>query len=208
MAANLDALYNSPHFRSYWAHRHRRRTEPYAASISDLDRQANQWTERRVLTQTSQRAWGAVNAALGPLRAPLPHPPELTPRVAFPDANYAASLLVQKFFNPTPGSGPSSESAPSISEVGEAGGDSIGTTVSTKRPSCQGTPVLTRPASPSVWLYPTHRPCPHPRQSRQRRQHLGPSGLRASPHAQRQLESNRGAGRIQRTRWRRSPNSR
>ena len=125
MAANLDALYNSPHFRSYWVHRNRAELQPYAASISDLDRQANQWTERRVLTRKQASEPGAVNAALWPslLRA-VPPSAGLYRAWLAPDANYAASLLVQKFFNPTPGSGPSSEVAPSISEVGEAGGES------------------------------------------------------------------------------------
>ncbi len=36
MAANLDALYKSPHFRSYWIHRNRAELQPYLASVSDL----------------------------------------------------------------------------------------------------------------------------------------------------------------------------
>lgn len=125
MAANLDALYNSPHFRSYWVHRNRAELQSYSASISDLDRRANEWTERRVLTRKQAAAPAPVNAALWPslLRA-VPPAAGLYRAWLAPDSNYAASLIVQKFFNPTPGYGPSVELAPTLSVAGEAGGES------------------------------------------------------------------------------------
>ncbi|MCC6539308.1 MAG: hypothetical protein IT162_17280 [Bryobacterales bacterium] len=125
MAANLGALYNSPQFRSYWVHRNRAELQPYAASISDLDRQATQWTERRVLTRKQATAPAAVNAALWPsLLRSVPASAGLYRAWLAPDANYAASLLVQKFFNPTPGAGPSIELAPPVTEAGESGSES------------------------------------------------------------------------------------
>lgn len=124
MAANMDALYNSPHFRSYWIHRNRAELLPFSATISDLDRQANNWTERRVLIRKQATPAPNANAALWPplLRA-VPAAAGLYRAWLQPDANYAAALLTQKFFNPTPGSGPSIETAPSIAEAGEAGGE-------------------------------------------------------------------------------------
>jgi hypothetical protein len=124
MAANMDALYNSPHFRSYWIHRNRAELLPFSATISDLDRQANNWTERRVLIRKQATPAPAANAALWPplLRA-IPATAGLYRAWLQPDANYAAALLTQKFFNPTPGSGPSIETAPYIAEAGEAGSE-------------------------------------------------------------------------------------
>jgi len=125
MAANVDALYNSPHFRSYWIHRNRAELQPFSATISDLDRQAAQWTERRVLIRKQAATPTPVNAALWPplLRA-VPASAGLYRAWLQPDANFTAALLVQKFFNPTPGSGPYVERAPSIAGVSEAGGES------------------------------------------------------------------------------------
>ncbi|MFN0102699.1 MAG: hypothetical protein ACKV2U_11495 [Bryobacteraceae bacterium] len=122
MAANIDALYNSPHFRSYWVHRNRAELLPFIAAISDLDRQPNQWTERRVLIRKQAATPTPVNAALWPplLRA-VPATTGLYRAWLEPDANYAAALLTQKFFNPTPGSGPRIETAPEIAESGESG---------------------------------------------------------------------------------------
>ena len=124
MAANVDALYNSPHFRSYWIHRNRAELLPFSATISDLDRQTSQWTERRVLIRKQATAPLSVNAALWPplLRA-VPATAGLYRAWLAPDAGYAAALLTQKFFNPTPGSGPRIETAPSIAEASEAGGE-------------------------------------------------------------------------------------
>jgi len=125
MAASVDALYNSPHFRSYWIHRNRTELLPFSATIGDLERQASQWTERRVLIRQQATAPPAVDGALWPplLRA-VPASAGLYRAWLAPDANYTAALLTQKFFNPAPGSGPSIETAPSIDEGGEAGGES------------------------------------------------------------------------------------
>ena len=125
MAANVDALYNSPHFRSYWVHRNRAELQPYSATISDLDRKANEWTERRVLVRKQPTQATPINAALWPalLRA-VPANSSLYRAWLQPDPNYAAALVVQKFFDPTPGAGPASQSAPQIAEEGEAGSES------------------------------------------------------------------------------------
>ncbi len=124
MAANMDALYSSPHFRSYWIHRNRADLFPFSATISDLDRQSNQWTERRVLIRKQATTATPVNAANWPplLRA-VPAMAGLYRAWLQPDPNFAAALLTHKFFNPTPGSGPYTETAPSIAEVVEAGGE-------------------------------------------------------------------------------------
>ena len=118
----MDALYRSPHFRSYWVHRNRAELQPYLASISDLDRQSNNWTERRVLVRKQAIAPTPVNAAIWPsLLKSVPASAGLYRAWLQPDANYAAALIVQKFFDPTPGAGPASDYAPSLSETGEAG---------------------------------------------------------------------------------------
>ena len=124
MAANVDALYNSPHFRSYWIHRNRAGLLPFSATISDLDRQTDRWTERRVLIRKQATTPPPVNAANWPplLRA-VPPTAGLYRAWLQPDPNFAAALLTQKFFNPTPGSGPYTETAPNIAEAGEAGGE-------------------------------------------------------------------------------------
>jgi hypothetical protein len=122
MAANFDALLASPHFRSYWLHRNRSDLAPYSASISDLDRSAAAWTERRILLRKEPATPPAVNPALWePILRPVPATAGLYRAWLAPDPNYAAALLVQKFFDPTPGSGPVSRHAPLLSEGGEAG---------------------------------------------------------------------------------------
>ncbi len=124
MAANLDALYRSPHFRSYWVHRNRVELEPFLASMSDLDRQGNTWTERRVLIRKQPAIPTPVNAAnWQPLLNSVPATAGLYRAWLQPEPRFAAALLLQKFFDPTPGSGPASESAPQIAEAGEAGGE-------------------------------------------------------------------------------------
>jgi hypothetical protein len=122
MAANFDALLASPHFRSYWLHRNRSELAPYSASISDLDRSAAAWTERRVLLRKETASPPAVNPALWePILRPVPATAGLYRAWLAPDPNYAAALLVQKFFDPTPGASPASRYAPSHSIPGEAG---------------------------------------------------------------------------------------
>lgn len=125
MAANIEALYKSPHFRSYWVHRNREELEPYLASFSDLNRQAGAWTERRVLVRKQAATPTPVDAAVWPslLRA-VPASAGLYRGWLKPDANFAAALIFQKFFNPSPGSGPYTEYAPSAPAIGEAGGES------------------------------------------------------------------------------------
>ncbi|MBI2686281.1 MAG: hypothetical protein HYX27_08190 [Acidobacteria bacterium] len=122
MAANIDALYNSPHFRSYWIHRNRAELLPYLSTISDLDRQSAAWTERRVLVRKQAVSVNSVNAANWPplLRA-VPASAGLYRAWLQPDANYAAALLVQKFFDPMPGSRAVTELAPGAVSIGEAG---------------------------------------------------------------------------------------
>jgi len=124
MATNIDALYNSPHFRSYWVHRNRAELQPFLSSISDLDRQAANWTERRVLIRKQAAQAQTVNAALWtPLLRAVPATAGLYRAWLQPDARYAAALLTQKFFDPTPGSGPAIETAPNAIETGESGGE-------------------------------------------------------------------------------------
>jgi hypothetical protein len=125
MAANVDALYNSPHFRSYWVHRNRAELAPYLATISDLDRQSAAWTERRVLVRKQPTTPPTVNAALWPqLLKSVPASAGLYRAWLAPDPNYAAALLTQKFFDPTPGSGPALETAPDAPSIDEAGDES------------------------------------------------------------------------------------
>jgi len=122
MTSNLDALYSSPHFRSYWIHRNRAELQPYLSSVSDLDRQATAWTERRVLVRKQAATAPTLNAAAwnGLLRA-VPANTGLYRAWLQPDPNHAASLVVGKFFDPTPGSGAVTEYAPGVAEVGESG---------------------------------------------------------------------------------------
>lgn len=125
MATNMTALSNSPHFRSYWVHRNRTELAPFLATMSDLDRQANAWTERRVLVRKQTTVPGAINAAVWPtlLRA-VPASAGLYLAWLAPDPNYAAGLLLQKFYDPRPGSGPSLDLAPPVAESGESGSES------------------------------------------------------------------------------------
>jgi hypothetical protein len=124
MAANLEALATSPHFRSYWVHQNRTELQPYLSSISDLDRQTAQWTERRVLVRKQATTPTQINAAnWTPLLRAVPQNTGLYRAWLAPDPNYAAALLTQKFFDPTPGSGPTTETAPEIADVGEAGSE-------------------------------------------------------------------------------------
>lgn len=125
MAANLDALQTSPHFRSYWVHRNRAELAPYLSTVSDLDRQPAAWTERRVLLRKQPANPAPVNAALWPplLRA-VPPAAGLYRAWLAPDPNFAAALLVQKFFDPTPGAGPSVATAPDVPDSStEAGAE-------------------------------------------------------------------------------------
>ena len=125
MAANLDALYKSPHFRSYWVHRNRAELQPYLASVSDLDRNGNTWTERRVMIRRQAAPPAAVNAAnWAPLLRAVPASAGLYRAWLQPEPQFAAALLLQKFFEPTPGAGPASETAPYLGTIGEAGEES------------------------------------------------------------------------------------
>lgn len=120
MATNVDALYKSPHFRSYWIHRNREELAPFAATFSDLDRQPASWTERRVLVR--KQAQAAATSNLAQVLRSVPQGAGLYQAWAQPSPEAAASLLVRKFFDPAgtrASSGP--QFAPSIGDIDESG---------------------------------------------------------------------------------------
>jgi len=124
LVTNIDALSASPHFRSYWIHRNRSELQPYVATISDLDRSAGAWVERRSLVrkQTQSAASSAVDWP-SLLRA-VPANAGLYRAWAEPDSSFTARTLINKFAQPGGGAYRDSNNAPSLGDNPEAGGES------------------------------------------------------------------------------------
>lgn len=124
MVTNIDALYASPHFRSYWIHRNRTELQPYMASISDLDRAAGTWVERRSLVRKQSR--GAAVAAVDwpSLLRSVPANAGLYRAWSAPDPDFAARLLINKFAQPSGGAYRESNEAPSLGDNPEVGAES------------------------------------------------------------------------------------
>lgn len=58
MAANLELLVKSPHFRSYWVQRNITELSEFEGAMADLTRNGNVWAERRTLVRKQAKAAG------------------------------------------------------------------------------------------------------------------------------------------------------
>jgi hypothetical protein len=124
LVTNIDALYASPHFRSYWIHRNRTELQPYIASISDLDRAAGTWVERRSLVRKQTQGAAGVAVDWASLLRSVPANAGLYRAWAAPDSDFAARLLINKFAQPSGGAYRESNEAPSLGDNPEAGAES------------------------------------------------------------------------------------
>ena len=124
LVTNIDALYASPHFRSYWIHRNRTELQPFMASISDLDRAAGTWIERRSLIRKQSQRAAVVAVDWASLLRSVPANAGLYRAWAAPDTAFAARLLINKFAQPSGGSYRDSNDAPSLGDNPEAGAES------------------------------------------------------------------------------------
>lgn len=103
MVLNLEMLVRSTYFRSYWIQRNASAVAQYRAGLADLDRTANQITERRLFLRAgNDRAQPASQADLARLVALVPPAAGLYRGTVSPPAAEVAALIEAKLLAPTP----------------------------------------------------------------------------------------------------------
>jgi hypothetical protein len=101
MVLNLERVAKTPYFRSYWVQRNTRELTQFNAAISDLDRTAGEYRERRVLLRAEPGADArASEAAVGEISRFAPADAGLFRAWAKPEVEAVAAMISQKLIAP------------------------------------------------------------------------------------------------------------
>ena len=118
MAINFQRTLNTPYYRSYWIHRNATEMAQFDAIVSDLDRSAAEFRERRVLLRAqpaSDRRSG--EGAVAEIGKAAPADAGLVRAWAKPDAQVVVAMLEQKLFTPRADAAQRETSAPAAGSM-------------------------------------------------------------------------------------------